>query len=243
MVGVAMRRELQALLATHPFLADLDQALLARHGVHVSLERGATLYTSGRHADAVHFLLRGALQIEYPEKRAARGRVITIVTAPGVLGECQTLYGRPWTGTGVAVTELDALVLDGESFWQLLSREPRLTKRLYCELAWQFLGAIDRRRVEPAHDPATRLRNYLVDLHRVFAEIDPSFSGWIPALQRDLARACELRRETVVRIVAQWRKSGAIDSRRGCLRLHPRLLRAASGPSLISRLSELAAKG
>jgi CRP-like cAMP-binding protein len=235
-----MRQRLLALVRAHPILAELDDHWLLAHGSMLALRQGAVLYASGKKANAVYFLLRGALQIEYPERRAVRGRVVAIVLAPGLLGECQTLYRQPWTGTGVALTDLDVFVMDRAALLRLLVEAPRVGALLYCELAWQYMGAISRRRLEPERDPASLVVGYLADLHRVLAVTEPSFSGWIPALQRDLGRACGLRRETVLRILDEWRRHGLVETRRGQVRLKRALLRTAA-PSLIARMNELEA--
>jgi CRP-like cAMP-binding protein len=240
MVVVAMRERLLAPVRSHPILASLDEAWIVAHGSMLSLRRGAPLYVSGKAANAVYFVLRGALQIEYPERGASRGRVIAIVMAPGVIGECQTLYRTRWTGTGVALTDLDLFVLEREALLRMLVSTPRVAALLYCELAWQFLGAIERRRLEPDQDPAARLSNYLVDLHRATAEQDPSFSGWIPVIQSELGRACGLRRETVLRVFTDWRRKKLIESRRGQVRLAEALF-VPKRTSLIARMNGLEA--
>jgi CRP-like cAMP-binding protein len=221
---MALLERLTELAGRHPILSTIPAELTRRRGVHRCLTPGELLYRSGDAADGIYFLLVGALQIEYPNRGAVRGRAITIVLAPGVLGECQTIYRRSWSGTGVALTELDVITFDRAALFDLLARDPSTAKALYCELAWQFLGAIDRRRVEPVLEPEDQIRNYLHDLRTVFATPgDPH--PWLPVTQNDLARACALRRETVVRLLTRWREADRIESRRGQIRMKPRFAR------------------
>lgn len=221
---MAVLERLTTLAREHPILSTIPQELVSRRGVHRCLLPGELLYRSGDVANGIHFVLSGALQIEYPKRGAIRGRAITIVTAPGVLGECQTIYKRAWSGTGVALTDLDVISFDRAALFDLLAQHPSTAKALYCELAWQFLGAIDRRRVEPALEPEDQIRNYLLDLRSVFA--GPSDANpWLPVTQNDLARACDLRRETVVRLLTRWRGLKKTESRRAQIRLKPSFAR------------------
>jgi len=221
---MAVLDRLISLARQHSILSTVPPEFVHRRGVHRCLLPGELLYRSGDAADGIHFLLSGSLQIEYPKRGVTRGRAIAIVTAPGVLGECQTIYRRSWSGTGVALTNLDVITFDRAALFDLLAQHPSTAKALYCELAWQFLGAIDRRRVEPALEPQQQVRSYLLDLRAVFSSPD-DHNPWLPVTQSDIARACALRRETVARLLTRWRATNKIESRRGQVRLQPSFAR------------------
>ncbi|OGQ90274.1 MAG: hypothetical protein A2289_20260 [Deltaproteobacteria bacterium RIFOXYA12_FULL_58_15] len=236
---MAVLDRLTVLAGQHPILSTVDVDYVKNKGVHRCLLPGDLLYRSGDAADGLHFVLAGALQIEYPEPKQIRGRAITIVVAPGVLGECQTIYRRPWSGTGVTIKELDVVTFDRVALFDLFARYPTAAKSLYCELAWQFLGAIDRRRAEPVLEPCDQVRNYLLDLCSVFSTPGAK-NPWLPVTQKDLADVCGLRRETIVRLLNRWRKAKQIESCRGKIKLKPSFARrkSASSVSIISRLHD-----
>lgn len=235
---MAILDRLKTLACGHPVLAQISGSFIERRGIHRCLAPGELLYQSGVAANGIHFVLRGALQIEYPRRGATRGRAIAIVTAPGVLGECQTIFRREWSGTGVSLQELDVITFERAALFELLHDFPMTATALYCELAWQFLAVIDRRRAEPVLEPQQQVRDYLLDLRTIFSSAENS-NPWLPVTQSEVARSCGMSRETVARMFAQWRAKKKVESKRGRVRLTASQRRSKRSVSIISRAHDL----
>jgi CRP-like cAMP-binding protein len=211
----------KALLSVHPVLCELDEGrrfqLAAHQRVHF-LDEGDCLYRSGEKAQSLFFLLRGALQIEYPAPGATRGFVAALLPAPAVLGEAQLLRGAKWTGTGIAVFPSIALALDREMLEGLAHTQPRFTFALYQELAHRFYGAIEQWRRHHHSDPRELLARYLLSFSslQTMSGIRRN-DGVMRIHQASLARATGIRRETVSRWLGKWEKQGYVRLRRGII--------------------------
>lgn len=175
------------------------------HGRSVFLEPEEPLYTAAAPADRVFALLDGAIQIEYPQPGETRGRAVSMLSAPSMLGECQVLNERSWSGTGVALLPVTALGLGRELIESLVLEEPQFALALYRELAKRFLHAIDSWKTTPSLDPSQTLARYLV----AYCEVC-TISGHVPLRQAALGQATGLRRETVNRVLKQWERDGLV---------------------------------
>jgi CRP/FNR family cyclic AMP-dependent transcriptional regulator len=202
-------------LGRHPIFCDLDDDALkhiVETAAEIHVERGETLYTSGETATQVFVILSGAIQVEYPRSGETRGPVAAILAAPSFLGEAQVIAGKPWSGTGVAITRVLALGLSKKNFVALISRYLALTRRLYLELSHRFLGAIETWRYEPSLKPAESCARYLTCLLQVFEDVEDDHDGrTIPIRQVELAQAVGVRPETVNRLLKAWQKAGLVE--------------------------------
>lgn len=225
---------IEAEARAHPLFVDLPAAELSRVLARVRIihhEAGEIVYGSGSPADAVSVLLSGALQIEYPVEGETRGPVTALIVAPAVVGESQVLAGRPWTGTGVAITPLTALGFDKATWLGLLTDSPTITARLYLELAGRFLLAIETWRNQPVLSPPGLLARYCLGVAIARARTGLSASDELPIDQKALALATGLTRETVNRALKSWAEEGLVRVKRGLLCLdQPEALRALAGP-------------
>ncbi|MEO0813872.1 MAG: Crp/Fnr family transcriptional regulator, partial [Myxococcota bacterium] len=196
-------------LKSHPLLGLLSFEGIERirnQGRAVFLEPGERLYTASEPANRVFALLEGAIQIEYPAPGEIRGRAVTMLSAPSMLGECQVLNGRSWSGTGVALAPVTALGLGRELLESLVLDEPRFALALYRELSERFLHAIDSWKTTPARDPSQTLARYLI----AYCHVSES-DGHVPLRQAALGQATGLRRETVNRLLKRWERDGLVE--------------------------------
>jgi CRP-like cAMP-binding protein len=198
-------------LRRHPLFGALDgdgcgQILDASSEVH--LDVGDSLYESGVTADRVFVLLSGALQVEFPVRGKKRGRVVTIFVAPAFFGECQTINRHPWSGTGVALTQLTTLCIRRRQFLELLDAQALLTHRLYLELTRRYLLTLETLRNQVALEPATAVARYLVGVHDALHKVEPRRGAQLPLRQIDIALATQLSRETVNRVMSRWIRAG-----------------------------------
>ncbi|OGQ84351.1 MAG: hypothetical protein A2289_08630 [Deltaproteobacteria bacterium RIFOXYA12_FULL_58_15] len=208
-----MPKSLSQLVGNHPLFAaidptDIDWALRAVRELHHA--PADILYTSGKQADMVFVVLHGGMQIEYPVEGETRGQVATLLVAPALLGECQVLSGQPWSGTGVALTELQALGFGRDSWLELLQRNHEIARRLYLELAGRFLLAIETWRHQPELGPDGLIARYLCAVAAVLERAGVANPNVVELGQLAIACATGLSRETVNRILRNWHRRGLV---------------------------------
>ncbi len=208
MISMEAKKHIQAQLAAHPLFETLPSTvhteLVARAALFF-LEPGEILYASGTSANRVFVVVEGALQIEYPDPGATRGRVAAILTAPCFLGEAQVMHQKRWSGTGVAVTNLVAIGVTREQLEALILEHPSFALELYREITQRFLRAIESWKASPSRRPEEALARYLVGYLRVVEA-----TTTLALNQADLGRATGLCRETVNRLLKRWSRTGVL---------------------------------
>jgi len=197
-------------LAQHPVFAGLPSEaleLLVNKATIFYLDTGETLYEANAKANHFFAILDGAIQIEYPKPDELRGVVVTMLGAPSVVGECQLLHDRPWSGTGVAVRPVIAIGLDQNLLEQTILANPRFGVSLYREVTLRFLNAIDSWKSQPVRSVEEQLARYVAGALEATAQADS-----LPFNQTELGRATGLRRETINRVLSRWEKSGLLKT-------------------------------
>lgn len=222
-------------LTGNPVFSGLEETVVERivrdAGV-LNFTADELVYRSGDPAMRLHIVLDGAIQIESPDIEGVRGRAVAIAIAPSIIGECQVLHRRAWSGTGVALTTTSVLCLSREAWMSIVQQCPEVAVGLYEELTYRFLEVIDHRRSSRNAGPSETLARYLCDLRRVFP------SG-IPPNQSALGQATAIRRETVNRVFRDWISDGVVEQMHNGLRIaQPKVLEAlAEGAGLDSLIS------
>lgn len=232
------RQRARDLLARHPVFACLPEeavASLVRSAELNYVDTDEALYTSGSPARHVYAILEGALQIEYPKRGASRGVVVAMLKAPCILGECQALHGRVWSGTGIALVPTMALGIDTSLLERTVLDHPALGMALYREVTLRFLNAIDTWKAEPDISVDEQLARYVLScLEATDAD------GTLKMAQSVLGRATGLRRETINRILKRWESRDVLQSgARGLTAINrPQLeeIAGVSGTTLVQHL-------
>jgi CRP-like cAMP-binding protein len=218
----------------HPLFVGLPEAEIDRLLGRVReahYEPGEVIYGSGQPAHSVSVVISGALQIEYPPEGELRGPVTALIVAPAVVGECQVLSERVWSGTGVALTEVSVLGFDRAGWLALLETSPELGRRLYLELAGRFLLAIETWRGQPSLTPPALLARYAAGVAIAYRRVGLDAPA-LPTNQKDLARATGLTRETINRALRAFEDEGLVRVTRARLEiLNEAELVARAGPS------------
>ena len=197
-------------LAAHPVFRSLSsEALetLVTAATIFYLDAGETLYEANVKAHHVFAILDGAIQIEYPKPGETRGVVMAMLAAPSILGECQVLHERPWSGTGVAVRSVIAIGVGVTLLEQTILQNPVFGVSLYREVTLRFLNAIDTWKGRPELSVEEQLARYIAGALEATAQADS-----LPFNQTQLGTATGLRRETINRVLSRWEKAGLLKT-------------------------------
>lgn len=202
----APQHRLIRLLATNPFFAQLGEdaiAAIASLCRTSSLARHETLFQKGDPGDALYAVRRGQIRIA---TGTDDGRSVTLnLLGPGdVFGEIALLDGRPRTAEAVALEATELFVIERRDFLGLLARDAAMALRiigLLCErLRW--MGE----RMEEA-----TLLPLDIRLARRLVMLSEDYGAEIQVTQAELAAFVGAARESVNRVLQEWRRSGIID--------------------------------
>lgn len=225
-------------LAGHPVFRDVPAAAIAALVSDATLHylnAGEALYEANSRADTIFVVLEGCLQIEYPKPGETRGVVTAMLGAPSVLGECQVLHDRPWSGTGVALVPLLAVGIGAALLERTMMQHPVLGIALYREVTLRFLNAIDAWKAAPVRSVEEQLARYMAGAMEALAS-----DSALPFSQAVLGRATGLRRETINRILARWETDGILEAgARGIRRIDRRRLETVAGSAGVALVQRL----
>jgi len=201
-----------ALLAGAPLLAGLNDRLLEKLAeasrIH-HLQRGQVLFEQGDLAEAVYLVGSGSLAMRL---LALDGRelVMNEVRAGDVFGEIGLLSGG-LRSTGAVALETSVIAgIPNAQFLEALESEPRLVRRLLGVIADRLRASGERESALAFLEAPARLAHMLLDLDR---RAGPSSA--VTASQEALAQRLGLTRQTVAKVLGQWRRAGWLLTGRG----------------------------
>lgn len=201
-----------ALLGGAPLFAGLDEHLLerlARTGRARSLRKGQLLFEQGDPADTVYVVCTGTLAMRLA---ALDGRelVMNEMRSGEVFGELGLLSGGRRSTGAVALEASTVVGLPGRAFLEALEAEPKLVRRLLEVTAARLQDSGEREGALVFLDAPARLAHTLLGLDRSAGP-----PGAISASQEALALRLGLTRQTVAKVLGQWRRAGWLLTGRG----------------------------
>jgi CRP/FNR family transcriptional regulator, cyclic AMP receptor protein len=205
-------RSARALLAGAPLLAGLGEPLLDRlaQTAHTRvLAKGQLLFEQGDRADTVYVVGAGRLAMRLA---ALDGRELVVnEMAPGdVFGELGLLSGGRRSTGAVALEPSEVVGLSQAAFNAALDAEPRLARRLLALTAERLRVSGERESALVFLEAPARLAHVLLELDRAAGP-----PGAIEASQEGLALRLGLTRQTVAKVLGQWRRAGWLLTGRG----------------------------
>ncbi|ONF50505.1 Crp/Fnr family transcriptional regulator [Methylobacterium radiotolerans] len=168
-----------------------------------SLARHEILFQKGDPGDALYAVRRGQIRIG---AGSDDGRAVTLnLLGPGdVFGEIAFLDGHPRTAEAVALEPADLFVVEGRAFLKLLAGDPALAVQI-INLLCQRLRWMSARMEEATLLPLD------IRLARRLITLSEDFGAEIQVTQQELAAFVGAARESVNRVLQDWRRSGLID--------------------------------
>jgi CRP/FNR family transcriptional regulator len=135
-VKVPLLADRNAVVKRVPLLATLSDAELCSvldHSVDRHFSAGKPLFFEGDPCTGLHVLLAGHVKIC---KTSSSGREVAlyIEAAPGSIAEVPLFDGGPFPATAYALDEVDALLIDRDSFKALCGLHPELPCRILASV-------------------------------------------------------------------------------------------------------------
>jgi CRP-like cAMP-binding protein len=125
-------------------------------------------------------------------------------------GEIGILLAEPCLVTTVSIRPSVLVTIPQDEFLRLIQSEPSLTLYLLSTFARRLKISGEQLTAYAFLDAPARLAYMIMRL-----ESDEGNRGSISISQEDLAQRCGLARQTVARILREWRSTGCIITRRG----------------------------
>lgn len=195
-----------------PLFAGLDEpvfGLMLRVAHPRLLRKGQVLFSRDDPGDAAYVVRRGTIAISL-ETADGRELVINEMRAGDCFGELALITGEPRSASAVASEPSELIVIPRAEFMAGLERDPRLMRRV-LELVSRRLSATSNRESALAFsDAPARLAGALLEMERRQPAV-----GYLVSSQEELAQRIGVTRQSVVKILGQWRRQGWIITGRG----------------------------
>lgn len=209
---VLQEQEILDCLKRAPLFHDLAPETLKRLSRLFSrkrVEKGKVIFIEGEPAEQLYLVMSGSVlehvtgpnELEIPVKERLPG---------DYFGEMGMLIGEPQFVTAIAAQPACLAVLPRNEFLSLVRSEPSMSLFLLRTLAHRLRQAAEFGIAYAYLDAYARLA-YVV----LMLEEDEGSSGSIKHSQEELAQRCGLARQTVARILGEWRDAGWLRTARG----------------------------
>ena len=213
-------REVAAALARTALFAGLDAHELdhlARMAKRISFAANAVIFHKGDPGRSLYVIERGRVKIA---ASSAHGREVALnLLGPGeIFGEIALIDGGARTADAIACDPVRLLALERREFIPFLEASPAATLRMLVALARRLRWVSDTFEDAAFLSLPTRLAKRLIFLDRHFG-----FSGstgrrlTVSLPQQELANHLNVTRETINRLLQEWRDEGLIAIDRGVI--------------------------
>lgn len=179
-----------------------------RHGT------GAHLFMQEDPADRIYGVLSGTVEISVYSS-AGRKLVANIELSRSLVGEIGVLDGGARTASALCLTECMLVSLSRAQLLDRLEKNPPLALAMIGLLCARLRWVSGERSDQALLKIETRLAKRLLFLSKVLADKD----GWIPISQAELAAFLGATRESVNKMLNEWRSRSLISIKRSAIRV------------------------
>lgn len=221
----AMRaREGARILGASRVFADLDAPELERLASRSTVRRLRRGEALTRHGDAVEWLIvvgKGRLKVAMPGTDDAPGLLLGVFLPGDVIGEIGIFENVPRVGGHVAVVDSEVLLVPNAELLALLDRRPVVTRRLLEACATKLRLSLELGLALRSMDLPSRLHGRFLYLAQGSGQQEENGLRIQHGLShQDLADSVAASRESLTRLMGEWRDAGLISYGRGYVLIH-----------------------
>jgi CRP-like cAMP-binding protein len=205
----------RAALSRVPLFAELDDGArheLARCARLMRVPAGQVVIERGDPAQALYAVESGRLKVVAP-RPGGRDATLHILGPGDVFGEVALFQEKGRTARVTALEAAQLIALDRRDFMQLLSRSGELATRVLTLMARRLHDTIAHLDATTSLDVGQRLARKLLSLAQLFGEreSDGHTRLSLSLSQSELAELVDSSRQTVNRLLCQWRDQGLLQ--------------------------------
>lgn len=206
----------QRALATLPGFRGLpaaDRDRVASLAILQEFARGEEIWHAGDPADALTLLVRGRCKIVRHEDSG--DVILEIFSAGEMVGAIAVYGGFPYPASAVALERVTLLRLPRRDWFDLLEREPRLTRGVILELTRLNLALT--RRLGGMHGARVRARIarlFLTLAERMGTESPEGTVLDLPLSRQEIAECVGTTIESAIRVMSKWNQEGILRTER-----------------------------
>lgn len=211
--------ELAQFLQSTALFRDLSDRLLrtvAEYSRTVGLQEDQILFTQDEEAHSFYIVYSGCISL-YLAMPDGRELVINEMHPGDCFGELSLLTGQPRSTGAMAREASTVLRIDRQTFTEMIALEPELMRRLLEVTAHRLSKSSDRESALAFLSSEGKIARALLML-----EADSQDSDMVPVTQSELGTYVGLARQTVARILGEWREADLVATHRGRIEIRDR---------------------
>jgi len=195
---------LSSVLRQHPIFRDLgNEALdqLCRYARHMSLKRGATLFSKGDPGNSLFAVISGTVKISIssPDGRSA---ILNLIGAGEIFGEVALLDGLARTADATANTNCEIYVIDRREFLPFVRSQPALAMKFIELLCTRLRWTSDQVEQVILQNLPGRLASALIRLTEKH-KLEPG-GRTIAVTQQEISEMVGMTRESINKQLRVW---------------------------------------
>jgi CRP-like cAMP-binding protein len=209
--------ELLRFLRTTPTFAGLDEralGTLARVSHFRRLPKGEFLFFQEDPGEAAYVVVDGVIDILFTTEDGGE-LVVNEMRTGDFFGELALLQEAPRSAAAVAQEDSCVVWIPRREFLTEVEAQPKLMRQLLELVASRLRVSGERESALAFLDAATRLSRFLIQR----AEVEDQAGDLVTISQEEISRYIGVTRQTVAKILGQWRRSGWIITGRGRIML------------------------
>lgn len=214
--------QINELLETHPLfltLSEEDRRQVSEIARRRTFGAGETVFQKGGPGDAMYGVLTGTVSIRIASDDGEI-RVVNHITDGEIFGEIALIDGLDRTADAVSERESSLLVIRRPDFWRLVDRQPKilipLLNFLCARLRWLNTQTEESAFLNPEQRLARKLA-HLSEAHG--AKRNGLRKKEIGISQSELSELVGVSRESINRILQNWKKKELVELGRGKIRI------------------------
>ncbi len=204
------------------YFADLSatsEQELCRISRYLTFAKGQMLTVQGRSAEFVYLLLSGWVKLSLVSE-SGRNFAFRVVTGGVPIGLEEVISGREYDSSSECLQDCEAIQFRAAAFLQLARRHPDISMCAAQHLAAQY------RELHATLRTLTFSRNIAARLARLLLGADgqPELRRHMKLTHEQMAELIGTSRESVTRILAEFRRLRAIENDRSSVRVTDRVV-------------------
>lgn len=200
----------QSIMANLP---ESDLAVLTAHQSEQVYRKGEVIFREGGYPAGIFFIKKGKVK-KYKVSRDGGQQIIYVANTGELLGYHAVLEGERYPDSAASLEESTILFIPKEDFLLALQQSPLLSGRLLKALSHEFSVMVNSITLFSQRSVRERLALQLVVMREKYkADLQPGAPVEINLSREDLASLVGTTRESIVRMLGEFREAGILDTK------------------------------
>lgn len=192
-------------------LTNEDIAVLSMNKTCRRYKKGQNLFFEGQHPSGLYCIHQGKIKL-YKTSYEGREQIVRLCKAGEVLGYRALISDKPYAASASTLEESLVCQIPRDEFFKQIEKNPKVALSLIRTLSQELRNAEDRMMNLAQKSVRERLAETLIILKETYGLDEESVLS-ITLSREDLANIVGTATETVIRLLAEFKKEELIDTK------------------------------